>query len=409
MAPPGSSTILGVLGRHPVHPFPARMAPEIVSDILAGADRSLRVLDPMMGSGTVLALAQNMKHRAVGVDVDPLAALIAGVWTSPVNPKSVRQRAKEILARATNAPTLAGAKTYPVSANPETKKFIRYWFDASARRELLALSQFIARTRDLVIRNVLWCAFSRLIIAKKGASRALDLVHSRPHRFFDACPISPFGAFLQSVEFVLANVPEKHGRGNGPKAAISLGDARRLRVKSSSIDLILTSPPYLNAIDYMRCSKFSLVWMGYKIDELRDVRARSVGAEVGMSGVPDNQLAAIVAKLGLDGLPKRQHAMVTAYIADMRNSLREAQRVLVPGGRAVYVIGENTMRGVYVRNASMLSMIAEAVGLEVEYSTRRELPPSRRYLPPPKKGAQSLDGRMRHEIVLHLRKGDQVR
>jgi len=43
--------------------------------------------------------------------------------------------------------------------------------------------------------------------------------------------------------------------------------------------VVLTSPPYLNAIDYMRCSKFSLVWMGHTIRELRNIRADSVGTE----------------------------------------------------------------------------------------------------------------------------------
>jgi DNA modification methylase len=59
--------------------------------------------------------------------------------------------------------------------------------------------------------------------------------------------------------------------------------ARALQLKEKSIDLIITSPPYLNAIDYLRCSKFSLVWMGYSISALRDLRSVCVGTEVGQS------------------------------------------------------------------------------------------------------------------------------
>jgi len=43
--------------------------------------------------------------------------------------------------------------------------------------------------------------------------------------------------------------------------------------------LVLTSPPYLNAIDFLRCSKFSLVWMGYDVAAVRKIRGVSIDAE----------------------------------------------------------------------------------------------------------------------------------
>jgi 23S rRNA G2445 N2-methylase RlmL len=49
-------TLYETLGRDPVHPFPARMAPGIALEIMSTVKGSLRVLDPMMGSGTVLAI-----------------------------------------------------------------------------------------------------------------------------------------------------------------------------------------------------------------------------------------------------------------------------------------------------------------------------------------------------------------
>ena len=50
-------TIYEALGRDSVHPFPARMAPGIALEVISEARKSLRVLDPMVGSGTVIALA----------------------------------------------------------------------------------------------------------------------------------------------------------------------------------------------------------------------------------------------------------------------------------------------------------------------------------------------------------------
>jgi hypothetical protein len=129
-------TLLGALGRHAVHPFPARMAPEIVCSLLDRTKGRLRVLDPMMGSGTVVALAQSRNHQAVGIDIDPLAALTARVWTSVVDADKVRRAAGLVLARARSvAREIKTADAYPRNADQSTKKFIDYWFDAKSRRQ----------------------------------------------------------------------------------------------------------------------------------------------------------------------------------------------------------------------------------------------------------------------------------
>ena len=399
-----NKTIYGLLGRNPVHPFPARMAPDIVSSFLSKEDNRLRVLDPMMGSGTVVALAQASDHRAIGYDIDPLATLIAKVWTSSVSAKSVRQRAIEVLERAKVAAIRTKTRaSYPRNSDAATRDFIDYWFDGLSRRQLTCLSNEIARTRNSRVRDALWCAFSRLIIVKQvGASRAQDLAHSRPHRSYKTAPAKPFPNFMFSVEHVLKNLPAASSRAAKNKVVVGIGDARRLRVKSKSIDLVLTSPPYLNAIDYIRCSKFSLVWMGYSVDRLRGIRSRSVGAEIGREYKSDPELYRIIKALNVSKLPERKRLVIGSYIADMRSALHEVARVLVPGGRAVYVIGENTIRGTYVRNATMLELLAKAAGLKLKTNTRRILPQNRRYMPPPSSGKQSMDARMRSEVILQF-------
>jgi DNA modification methylase len=400
-------TIRDALGRDPVHPFPARMAPDVALEHLRPTKRPLRVLDPMMGSGTVVALARSNKHLGYGVDIDPLANLIANVWTTAIDAKRVRAAAERVLRRAIiNSDTVALRNAYPDGANEATRKFIRYWFDSQARRQLTALSRSIRAVRHKNIRNLLWCAFSRLIIAKRdGASLALDLAHSRPHRYFTKAPVKPFDKFQVSVEFVLKNTILKGSAANGPRANVRKGDARKLLLKKNSIDLVLTSPPYLNAIDYIRCSKFSLVWMGHNVDNLSIIRKRSIGTEVGRKFEEDKEISAIVKELKIRNLSDRYRAIVASYIDDMRLAIKEVSRVLVPGGSAVYVIGENTIAGVYVRNAKIIISLARRSGLLLKSETRRILPPNRRYLPPPKRtGEAALDTRMRTEVVLRFRK-----
>src|SRR5882724_8500333 len=95
-----NQTIFETLGRRPIHPFPARMAPGIALEALRRRKRPLRVLDPMTGSGTVLAVARHKGHRGVGLDIDPLAVLLSSVWTRTVDTRRVASAAIEVLRRA---------------------------------------------------------------------------------------------------------------------------------------------------------------------------------------------------------------------------------------------------------------------------------------------------------------------
>ena len=102
-----------------------------------------------------------------------------------------------------------------------------------------------------------------------------------------------------------------------------LGDARRVDMRDGSADMVITSPPYLNAIDYMWCSKFSLVWMGHAIGRLRRIRMGAIGTEVGMydgSG-SDNSSGTdgIISALGLGrhALRGQARAILARYVCDM--------------------------------------------------------------------------------------------
>lgn len=399
-------TILETLGRSPIHPFPARMAPGIALEALGESKVPLRVLDPMVGSGTVLAVARAKGHRAFGVDLDPLAVILAGVWTRTIDAERVRDKAADVLARAkTKFGALTSSNAYPVGCDDETRKFIRYWFDDYARRQLSALAATISRVHDDATRDALWCSFSRLIISKQaGASRAMDLSHSRPHKVFEYAPVKPFNKFMTAVDTVVSNCPKTEEGAVGPAAVVKQGDARKLRVEKNSIDLVLTSPPYLNAIDYMRCSKFSLVWMGYNVGELRKIRGESVGTDAAsQEAIEAGWVNALIKDLQLrPRLAGRTKALLSQYVWDMKLALGEVSRVLRSSGHAVYVVGDSTVRGTFVRNSAIIAAVAQEQGLSLVSKQSRLLPDNRRYLPPPEKtGAiAAMNGRMRKEVVM---------
>lgn len=401
-------SIRSVLGRPAVHPFPARMAPELAFGELSRLKRGATVLDAMAGSGTVVALAQSRGLRGVGFDIDPLAVLMANVWTKSVCKESVLSTAARVLDRArSRMPFCSVSQAYPQRADEETREFVRFWFDDYSRRQLACLSKAISGIRRAEIRDALWCAFSRLIIAKQaGASRAMDLAHSRPHRAFQRAPRKPFNEFISAVHKVLAGClgtdtsAEKLGT-----AVVKLGDARRLAVKRGSVDLVFTSPPYLNAIDYLRCSKFSLIWMGHSIRELREIRANSIGSY--STGKCDASLESIARReCDWERLSPRARGILARYLTDTERSLKAVLRVLAPEGRAVYVVGENTVEGTYVPTGRLIRAIAHKIGLRAVRGRIRPLPTSRRYLPPPRATGGHMDRRMNQEVVVNLRRGD---
>tara|TARA_R110002111_G_scaffold261984_1_gene336620 strand:- start:100824 stop:102071 length:1248 start_codon:yes stop_codon:yes gene_type:complete len=402
-------TIHETLGRKTIHPFPARMAPGIVLEAFEKNSDKLNVLDPMAGSGTVLAVAKANGHKVYGFDSDPLAVLLSKVWTTNANEIDARAKAVDVLSRARKIfNSMRVRDAYPHGSNEETQQFIRFWYDDYVRKQLTALSICISRVRDLKIRNLLWVAFSRLIITKKtGVSLAMDLSHSRPHKKYSRAPVKPFQKYLDMVDYVIKNCPQKSLGRVGPAANISLGDARSLSLKDNSIDLVVTSPPYANAIDYLRCSKFSLVWMGFQISELRTIRSENIGTESSRKKLISSNIIPIIENasksLGMiENLPSSLRGCLEKYVEDMSQVVSEIARVVRPGGNVVFVIGDSTLRGVYVQNSLALENLSESFGLKVTSRVTREIPPNRRYMPPPKAGStfNSIERRMREEVIL---------
>lgn len=380
------------------------MASSIVWRRLRRVKKSSRVLDPMAGSGTTVVVSRLLGHRAMGFDTDPLALLIAEAWSTDVDRAAVVRLAPRILARAVaKAHEIPFRDAYPLGADEETRSFVRYWFDRINRRQLTALADEISHVKDRNQRTFFWCAFSRLIITKSmGASLAMDVSHSRPHKAYDSAPLRPFNKFLQSVEAVLRGTPfsdtDKH-----PRAVVCKGDARRLPIRSGTVDYVITSPPYLNAIDYLRGHKFSLVWMGHGVSEIRCLRRTNVGAELSADADDQRFVAEAIQEMGsVERLEGRFKGILARYVVDMDKVIAEIARVLKKEGEAVLVVGDSTIRDTFVQNSRCLKFLGERNGLSLQSMRRRSLPDNRRYLPPPgrKVSGKQLRARMRKEVVL---------
>src|ERR1051326_7515397 len=145
--------------RKHVHPFPARMAPEIALgkiDLLTDAGDV--VLDPMCGSGTVVRLAAEHGRAGIGVDLDPLAVRITRTACHPSWARDLEGRAEAVLAQAWR---FSGKLPDWIAKDQETKEFVEYWFAPEQAEDLSRIARVLIKGRRTD--DPLRIAFSRMI------------------------------------------------------------------------------------------------------------------------------------------------------------------------------------------------------------------------------------------------------
>jgi DNA modification methylase len=396
---------------HNFHSFPAKFPPQLpakfIQELTAAGET---VLDPMSGSGTTVVEAHLAGRHGIAFDIDPLAVLIGRVKTTPLDQSAVRKAGTEVLRKAmrsvsTRREALLSSLTHRWDRS--TRDFVDYWFAAEVQVELAAIYGAIQQVQDSAVRAFLELALSAIIITKSGGvSFAFDLAHTRPHRakialdqngeviygqelLQDPSPRvklltktlkSPIEEFRRRLASNLRYIPSPE---LGQPPYIGFGDAQSLPLLDSTVDLIVTSPPYAsNAIDYMRAHKFSLVWLGYDVGELGCMRREYVGGEA-LSGCIFESLPPLTAAIVDEVTAKdpRRGGVLHRYYSEMTRVIREMYRVLRPNKAAVVVVGSSVMRGVDTRTGDCLAEIGESVGFEVPAIGIRNIDRDRRMLP----------------------------
>ncbi len=410
---------------HNFHAFPAKFPPQLprrfIQVLTSPGDA---VLDPMMGSGTTCLESFLLGRRGIGFDIDPLALLLARVKVTPLAVHQVALVSHQVVERAKRAVAerrdeLQGELA--IRWDVKTRDFVDYWFAPQTQIELLALLEEIEQITEQKIRDFFQLAVSATIITKSGGvSLAFDLAHTRPHRaklifdqdgqvimssgqvdqasrrakFLTKKLRSTFDDFERRVEQNLQGLPQID-RLQPPLAGLSEpepeyvlphiapGDAQNLSLDDDSIDLIVTSPPYAsNAIDYMRAHKFSLVWLGYPVDDLGAKRGDYIGGEstsqFDFENLP-NHTTAVVAEIAMRD--KKKGCVLHRYYSEMTRVLGEMFRVLKPGKAAIVVVGNSVMRGIDTETDACLAEIGRTIGFQVPKIGIRNLDRNRRMMP----------------------------
>ena len=380
-----------------VHPFPARMAPDLAWEKIADLPPGSTVLDPMCGSGTTLHYALKAGHKAVGWDIDPLAVKMARTWCKRFNIDRLRKQTEYLSATLQHQNFSSSRFSHCL----ETQEFADYWFAEEQKNDLNRLSVAIenlfrpGRTRDFF-----QIALSRIIITKfKGASLAWDISHSRPHKKKANNSFQTIQEFFKSVEKLL-QIMSRYSYLHD--AYVQLGDCKKI-VTRAKFDAIITSPPYLNAIDYMRGHKFSLIWMGYTIPQLRAIRSKSIGSERSFTDFSNNLKFRNIVREICKGqaLNSKVEKFLFRYISDCETLLNKMQDMLKMGGSLIVVVGNSTQYGTKIFNEKIFRIFAAESGLRLTDRKTRSISAGSRYLPISNK-ENRITNRIKTETVLQF-------
>jgi DNA modification methylase len=391
---------------HLMHRYPAKILPYIPIFFLssheyAGPDEL--VLDNFAGTGTVLlesVIHPYLKRSAIGVEINPLARLIAKVKTTPLPSGMLRQEAQRLISEIKTS--ICDAEI-PEFANRDL------WFSPRIQQELAKIRRCIERVEHPDLRDFFLVCFSNIIrdVSLADPKIAPPVLLKPEH--FSRNPLRqlamaalvrkkklarPLTYFRQAMEknmkrIETLNTIEELSDGK-VKAEVVWDDSRALKVgklvsggriekssakplKDGSVGLIITSPPYINAQKYVRSTKLELFWLGLvTYEELPGLDRQFVGTDRVFSyeysapsalgvGSADKAIQRIHDR------SKEKAGVVSRYFHDMRQVMRETCRVLKKGGRFVLVIGDNTICGIKVPNHHILADIAaEDSGFDVE-------------------------------------------
>ena len=172
-----------------------------------------------------------------------------------------------------------------------------------------------------------------------------------------------------------------------------------------SVDLGVTSPPYINAYDYVRSLKFEDLWLGLADDaQLRNNRRKYIGTEISGSfyetynyASQSNTLSPLVENISK--VDSKRAGVVSTYFEDMALNMLSVKDVLKQGGRYVIVVGDSNIRGQEIPTAKVLTEIAEQNGFTYELSFKYVI--RDRYLHLPRGGRGGI---IKFDEILVLKK-----
>ncbi|MCS5707339.1 site-specific DNA-methyltransferase [Candidatus Berkiella cookevillensis] len=146
---------------------------------------------------------------------------------------------------------------------------------------------------------------------------------------------------------------------------------QRLPLADNSIDLIITSPPYVTSYDYADLHQLSILWLSGDTDYFKQWK-KFVGANFKRNKCL--QFDREIAEKIISDLKSNNNSLsmdIANYFSDMRSAFGEMHRVLKPNGKICIIIGNTNMNGIEILNAEVAAEQMYRVGFrKVEFIKR---------------------------------------
>ncbi len=381
---------------HDWYRFVLSFPPHLVRSYLEAFDLDDRqvVVDPFCGTGTTLVEAKLNQVQSIGFEANPFPYFASSVkvdWN--IDPDLLLQNAYAIATTVIRTleqqgiddqiPFDGDVNRLPLlKLNAKAEKLlIRDSISALPLHKSLVLLEALRQHRDqpfyahtlLALANVLVFTASNL---RFGPEVGIGKLKS------DAPVIAPWLAHVERMAGDLRSTAHQ----SFPSAQVYLADARQAAsfIPAHSVDAVITSPPYPNEKDYTRTTRLESVVLGFINDlaELRGSKKRLVrsNTRVVYKGDDDdqwirsnvevqriaNEIEARRLELGkTSGFEKLYGKVTRLYFGGMARHLAEFRRILKPGARLAYVVGDQaSYLQVMIRTGQLLSEIAESLGYE---------------------------------------------
>ncbi len=383
-------------GVHGIHPYPAMMIYPIARRLLVElSDEGDTVFDPFMGSGTVLVESLLHNRYAYGIDINPLAVLLARAKTTPLKTASLLE-------------ALRGLLYGPEKGNHIAPKFfnIDYWFKENVIEALSLLLGKIEALDDPTVRTFFEVSFSETVRhcsnTRNGEFKLVRIKNLDEHK------PDVLGIFGRIASRNIEKLSETYKKSITTWVRILEGDIRApaKEIAPGSIALILTSPPYGDSkttVAYGQFSRLSLQWLGYSKVNIDRESLGGVLSPSLHSNLPSRSLEGVLKRIS--SMDRKRAREVLSFFTDLNRSLRNLAPLLRHRGHLAIVIGNRRVKGFTIPTDVIIAELCREIGLFHLRTVIRDIPTKRMpRVNSPTNAPGVTDTTMNSEYIVILRK-----
>ena len=367
---------------HNYHRYPAKFIPQLVEALIDEYifTEQAHINDPFMGCGTTIVTAISKGFKASGTDINKIAYLITKVKSIPIEPSFLKKKIENFLLKIhslNNGNNLLFKDDIEPLIPERHIERINYWFPENIKVKLGKILRIISEEDNEIIRDYFLVAFSNIL---KTCSIWLQ-GSTKPTRDLNKIPTDPYQALKRQLtkmyrgnEKFYSIVPDEVKKNIYNYLNIKIGDAREQPVENESVDLIITSSPYVTSYEYADLHQLSTIWLDLT-DNIVDYKKQFIGTSYkNYSGKVVKSLIAQEIVNEMQGKSKKVAKEIEAFFIDMEDVIKESYRILKVGGRACYVIGNTKIKGLDILNAEVFAEIMQYSGFVIDRIIKREIP-----------------------------------